>query len=148
MVKHTFVLQTQKKNFNINQKFSVWEIGIKPFNYRCFEIKIFFQKNELHGLKHQRCSQDLLRACWYTSVYAYQLKQSLSNEPIEWLFWSLTDNINFFSLRKSSVWKCTDYAVIFETFDFFALSELRPSDFKAFQSSFGLFLFLVSSSSK
>ena len=25
---------------NINKKLSVWEIGLKPFNYRCLETKI------------------------------------------------------------------------------------------------------------
>ena len=35
-----------------------------------------------------------------------------------------------------------------ETFDFLILSELRPSYFKTFQSLFGLFLFVASSTSK
>ena len=66
----------RKKIININQKFSVWEIGLKPFNYRRPETRIFyFLQGELYGLKYQPLSEDLLIPCRYASGYPYQLKK-------------------------------------------------------------------------
>ena len=44
-----FNVPASKNIISTNQKFSVWEIGLKPFNYRCPETKIFnfFQKNSM-----------------------------------------------------------------------------------------------------
>ena len=42
---------------------------------------ISFFQGELHGLKYQMLSEDLLISYQYASVYPYQLKQSLSTEP-------------------------------------------------------------------
>ena len=41
---------------------------------------LFFQE-ELHALKYQMLSEDLLTSYRYASGYPYQLKQSLSTEP-------------------------------------------------------------------
>ena len=42
---------------------------------------ISFFQGELHGLKYQMLSEDLLILYRYASVYPYQLQQSLSTEP-------------------------------------------------------------------
>ena len=56
---------------------------------------ISFFQGELHGLKYQMLSEDLLISYWYASVYPYQLQQSLSTEPDKGLLngssWGLTD---------------------------------------------------------
>ena len=56
---------------------------------------ISFFQGELHGLKYQMLSEDLLISYRYASVYPYQLQQSLSTEPDKDLFnglsWKLTD---------------------------------------------------------
>ena len=61
----------QKKNLNTNQKSSVWEIRFKLFNYKWSETK---RREELHGLKYQRLSEDLLILSQFASVYSYLLK--------------------------------------------------------------------------
>ena len=41
VVHRTLMIQPQKINIiNLNKKLPVWEIGLKPFNYRCLETKI------------------------------------------------------------------------------------------------------------
>ena len=56
---------------------------------------ISFFKGDLHGLKYQMFSEDLLISYRYTFVYPYQLKQSPSSAPDKSLlngsFKSLTD---------------------------------------------------------
>ena len=42
---------------------------------------ISFFQGELHGLKYQMLSEDLLILYRYASVYPHQLLQSLSTEP-------------------------------------------------------------------
>ena len=41
---------------------------------------ISFLQGELHGLKYQMLSKDLLISYRYASVYRYELQQSLSTE--------------------------------------------------------------------
>ena len=47
-IHHTLMLQPQE-NINTSQKLSVWNIGLKPFNYWCPETKIFhfFKENSV-----------------------------------------------------------------------------------------------------
>ena len=56
---------------------------------------ISFFQGELHGLKYQMLSEDLLISYRYASVYPYQLQQSLSTELDKGLLngssWILTD---------------------------------------------------------
>ena len=42
---------------------------------------ILFSQGELHGLKYQVISKDLLISYGYASVYPYQLRKILSTEP-------------------------------------------------------------------
>ena len=47
---------------------------------------ISFFQGELHGLKYQMLSEDLLISYRYPSVYPHQLQQSLSTELDKGLF--------------------------------------------------------------
>ena len=42
---------------------------------------VSFFIGELHGLKYQMLSEDLMISYWYASVYPYQFQQSLSTMP-------------------------------------------------------------------
>ena len=46
VIHRTLMFQSPKNIINTNQKFSVWKIGLKPFNYRCLETKIFYSFND------------------------------------------------------------------------------------------------------
>ena len=78
---------------------------------------------ELHGLKYQMLSEDLMISYWYASVYPYQFQQSLSTMPDKGLLngssWSLTKTYRlvFFLLRLPSIWKWIDFSIIFDTSD-------------------------------
>ena len=82
---------------------------------------ISFFQGELHGLKYQMLSGDLLISYQYASVYPYQLQQSLSTELDKRLLngwsWILIDRYRlvFFLLRKSSIWKWIGFSIIFDT---------------------------------
>ena len=70
----------EKNIINTNQKLSVWKIGLKPFNYRCQETKIF---HFFKGKSWSKVSNAFWRSTTITPVCIY-LSIPVATKSINW----------------------------------------------------------------